>query len=70
MKSAIITEWDQEMMRRVIADENMRKGEIKGRRETAARMLKMGESVEKVAVFCALSEEEVRSIEEGILAPV
>ena len=73
VKSVIITEWDQEMMRRMIADENMRKGEIKGRlensRETAARMLKMGESVEKVAVFCALSEEEVRSIEEGILAP-
>ena len=70
VKSVIITEWDQEMMRRMIADENMRKGEIKGRRETAARMLKMGESVGKVAVFCALSEEEVRSIEEGILAPV
>ena len=70
VKSVIITEWDQEMMLRMVADENKRIGRLENSRETAARMLKMGESVEKVAVFCALSEEEVRSIEESILAPV
>ena len=69
VKSVIITEWDQEMMKRMIADENKRIGRLEGNRETAARMLKMGDSVEKVAVCCDLSVEEVRSIEEGILAP-
>ena len=69
VKDVIITGWDQGMMLRMVADENMRKGEAKGRRETAANMLGMGDPVKKVAACCGLGEEEVRAIAEADLAP-
>ena len=69
--------YDQVFMARY-AEENRLKGlqegviegECRARHNIAVNMLRAGEPVEKIAACCSLGEDEVRSLEEGMLAGV
>jgi hypothetical protein len=67
-----VLSWDIEQALEMIARENylkgMREAKLDMSQGVVVKMLKMGDSVEKVAACCDLSEEEVRSIQEAILA--
>ena len=52
------------------AEENRLKGKRKAQLEVATNMLKSGESIEKIITCCGLNEDEVRSLEEGMLGRV
>ena len=67
-----VLSWDIEQALEMIARENylkgMREAKLDMSQGIVVKMLKMGDSVEKVAACCDLSEEEVRSIQRTLLA--
>ena len=67
-----VLSWDIEQALEMIVRENylkgMREAKLDMSQGIVVKMLGMGDSVEKVAACCDLSEEEVRSIQRTLLA--